>query len=105
MDTIQGTAKKEGKGLDFAKDLGRQNAADLSRVKLSRMVLMTGLLEWNERFGIRFMRLSSEMFPFASHADLGYTLEFARPELSAAGLIAMKYGHRLTMHPVSIYVR
>ena len=104
MDTILGTAKKEGKGLDFAKDLGRQNAADLSRMKFLRMVLKTGLLEWNERFGIRFMRLSSEMFPFASHADLGYTLEFAKPELSAAGRIAMKYGHRLTMHPVSMHV-
>jgi UV DNA damage endonuclease len=32
MDTILGTAEKEGKGLDFAKDLGRQNAADLSRI-------------------------------------------------------------------------
>jgi hypothetical protein len=30
MDTILGTSKKEGKGLDFAKDLGRQNAADLA---------------------------------------------------------------------------
>ena len=40
------------------------------------------------------------MFPFASHAELGYTLEFAKPELSAAGRVAMKYGHRLTMHPV-----
>jgi UV DNA damage repair endonuclease len=58
------------------------------------------LIEWNERFGIRFMRISSEMFPFASHADLGYSVEHARPELSAAGKLAMKYGHRLTMHPV-----
>jgi hypothetical protein len=32
MDTILGTAKKEGKGLEFAKDLGRQNAADLARM-------------------------------------------------------------------------
>lgn len=32
MDTILGTAKKEGKGLEFAKDLGRQNVADLSRI-------------------------------------------------------------------------
>jgi UV DNA damage repair endonuclease len=46
------------------------------------------------------MRLSSEMFPFASHAELGYSVDFAKPELSAAGRIAMKYGHRLTMHPV-----
>lgn len=49
------------------------------------------------------MRLSSDMFPFASHAELGYSLEFARPELSVAGRIAMKYGHRLTMHPVRPY--
>jgi len=47
------------------------------------------------------MRLSSEMFPFASHAELGYSVEFAKPELSAVGRIAMKYGHRLTMHPVT----
>jgi UV DNA damage endonuclease len=63
---------------------------------------MEGLLEWNERFGIRFMRLSSEIFPFASHAELGYSVEFAKPELSEAGRIAMKYGHRLTMHPVAL---
>ena len=34
MDTILGTPKKEGKGLEFAKDLGRQNAADLARTSL-----------------------------------------------------------------------
>jgi UV DNA damage endonuclease len=98
MDTILGTPKKEGKGLQFAKDLGSQNAADLSRINPRWANI--GLIEWNERFGIRFMRISSEMFPFASHAELGYTLEFAKPELSAAGRLAMKYGHRLTMHPV-----
>jgi len=47
------------------------------------------------------MRLSSEMFPFASHAELGYTLEFAKDELEAVGRIVMKYGHRVTMHPVT----
>jgi hypothetical protein len=36
MDTILGTSAKEGKGLDFAKDLGRQNALDLSRISLWR---------------------------------------------------------------------
>lgn len=35
MDTILGTPKKEGKGLEFAKDLARQNAADLARTFLS----------------------------------------------------------------------
>jgi hypothetical protein len=31
MDTILGNEKKEGKGIEFAKDLGRQNATDLAR--------------------------------------------------------------------------
>ncbi|GFZ49638.1 UV-damage endonuclease [Saitozyma sp. JCM 24511] len=48
---------------------------------------------------IRFMRMSSEMFPFASHAKYGYDLSFAATELKEAGDLAKKYGHRLTMHP------
>jgi UV DNA damage endonuclease len=45
------------------------------------------------------MRMSSEMFPFASHAKYGYNLSFADAELKEAGALARKYGHRLTMHP------
>jgi UV DNA damage endonuclease len=48
---------------------------------------------------IRFMRMSSEMFPFASHPEYGYTLEYAAEELAAVGALATKYGHRLTTHP------
>jgi UV DNA damage endonuclease len=48
---------------------------------------------------IRFLRLSSEMFPFASHAKYGYDLSFAAEGLKAAGDLANKYGHRITMHP------
>jgi UV DNA damage endonuclease len=43
--------------------------------------------------------MSSEMFPFASHAKYGYDLAFAEEGLKAAGDLAKKYGHRLTMHP------
>lgn len=61
------------------------------------------VVEWDCRqktdFRIRFLRLSSEMFPFASHEKYGYNLEFADAELKAAGELARKYGHRLTMHP------
>ncbi|KMU74024.1 UV-endonuclease UVE-1 [Coccidioides immitis RMSCC 3703] len=43
------------------------------------------MLRWNERFGIRFMRLSSEMFPFASHPEHGYRLApFASEALADA---------------------
>lgn len=46
------------------------------------------------------MRLSSEMFPFASHAEYGYKLApFASDVLADAGRVAGELGHRLTTHP------
>ncbi|KAI8989013.1 UV-endonuclease UvdE-domain-containing protein [Trametes punicea] len=75
-------------GMDYCKELGRRNAADLAR-----------LIQWNEENHIKFLRVSSEMFPFASHDKYGYTLEYAEKELKAAGDLAKRYGHRLTSHP------
>jgi len=58
------------------------------------------MLLWNEKYGIKFMRLSSEMFPFASHAEHGYKLApFASEVLAEAGKVAARLGHRLTTHP------
>ncbi|KAH9077821.1 UV-endonuclease UvdE [Lactarius deliciosus] len=76
------------RGLDFAKDLGIRNAKDLAK-----------LIQWNEENGIRFMRISSELFPFASHDKYGYDLDYAAAELKTAGNLANLYGHRMTMHP------
>lgn len=46
------------------------------------------------------MRLSSEMFPFASHEEYGYSLApFASDVLAEVGAVAAELGHRLTMHP------
>ena len=39
------------------------------------------------------------MFPFASHPEHGYTLEFADEDLKAVGKAAKEYGMRLTSHP------
>ena len=80
------TIKKNG--MDFLKSLGQQNMKDLMQ-----------LIQWNEDHHIKFMRLSSEMFPFASHGEYGYTLEYAQEELKAAGDLVNKYGHRVTTHP------
>lgn len=83
------TIKKNG--MPFVHDLGVQNAKDLS-----------ALVEWNEQHNIKFMRVSSEMFPFASHPEYGYNLADVpgAPEaLKEAGDLAKKYGHRLTTHP------
>lgn len=58
------------------------------------------MLRWNDKYGIRFMRLSSEMFPFASHEEYGGRLgEFAGDVLGEVGKVVMELGHRVTVHP------
>ncbi|KAF8456882.1 UV-endonuclease UvdE-domain-containing protein [Terfezia claveryi] len=85
IDTI---LKHGTEGQKYVESLGLANARDLVK-----------LIHWNERYGIKFLRISSEMFPFASHSVYGYSLEFAKDVLAEAGKAAMKYGHRLSMHP------
>lgn len=58
------------------------------------------MIRWNDRYNIKFLRLSSEMFPFASHPEYGYKLTpFASEALAEAGRTIAKYGHRVTTHP------
>ena len=95
-------------GLDFAKDLGLKNTKDLIKLievpsflssSQIQYVFTPHYFKWNEENSIRFLRISSEMFPFASHAELGYDLSYAADELKAVGDLAKKLGHRLTTHP------
>ncbi|KAI8914079.1 UV-endonuclease UvdE [Powellomyces hirtus] len=76
------------KGLEYVKELGRQNLADLEQ-----------LITWNEEHGIRFLRMSSDMFPFASHDVYGYDLTYCTSELQRVGALAKELDHRLTTHP------
>ena len=77
------------RGQAFVESLGKANAKDIVK-----------MLRWNDRYGIKFLRLSSEMFPFASHLDYGYKLApFVSEELAEAGRVAAELGHRLTTHP------
>ena len=76
-------------GQRFVQELGLANARDIPK-----------MLRWNDKYNIKFFRLSSEMFPFASHADHGYRLApFASEVLAEAGKVAAELGHRLTTHP------
>lgn len=69
--------------------LGLANARDIIK-----------MLRWNDRYGIKFMRLSSEMFPFASHEEYGYKLApFAADTLAEVGRVVAELGHRVTTHP------
>ncbi|KIW82226.1 UV damage endonuclease UvdE [Fonsecaea pedrosoi CBS 271.37] len=77
------------RGQEYVEALGLANARDIVK-----------MLRWNDRYGIKFLRLSSEMFPFASHDIYGYKLSpFASEVLAEAGRVAAELGHRLTTHP------
>lgn len=76
-------------GQKYVEALGLANAKDIVK-----------MLRWNDKYGIKFMRLSSEMFPFASHDEYGYSLApFASETLAEAGRVAAELRHRLTTHP------
>lgn len=77
------------RGQAYVENLGLANARDIVK-----------MLRWNDRYGIKFLRLSSEMFPFASHGEYGYKLApFVSEALAEAGKVAAELGHRLTTHP------
>ncbi|KAI1773006.1 UV-endonuclease UvdE [Hypoxylon cercidicola] len=77
------------RGQKYVEALGLANARDIVK-----------MIRWNDKYGIKFMRLSSEMFPFASHEKYGYKLApFASEVLAEAGRVAAELGHRLTTHP------
>jgi UV DNA damage endonuclease len=77
------------RGQKYVEELGLANARDIAK-----------MVRWNDRYGIKFMRLSSEMFPFASHEEYGYKLApFAAETLAEAGKVVAELGHRVTTHP------
>ena len=77
------------RGQAYVEGLGLANARDIPK-----------MLRWNDKYGIKFLRLSSEMFPFASHDVYGYKLApFASEVLAEAGKVAAELGHRLSTHP------
>ncbi|PBP19761.1 Xylose isomerase-like protein [Diplocarpon rosae] len=77
------------RGQRYVEELCLANVRDLPK-----------MFRWNDKYGIRFMRLSSEMFPFASHAEYGYKLApFASEALAEAGRVITSLGHRVSTHP------
>lgn len=78
----------KSKGISYAKELALKNLNDL-----------LAILQWNVENDIYFFRLSSDMFPFASHEIHGYNLEFADTLLKKIGKYARDNNMRLTMHP------
>jgi len=63
------------------------------------MSYLLSLSNTNTISSIKFLRMSSEMFPFASHPKYGYDLSYVDAELKEIGTLAKEHGHRLTSHP------
>jgi UV DNA damage endonuclease len=76
------------KGIKYAQELSLKNLNDLLY-----------MLKWNIENEIYFMRISSDIFPFASHKDYGYSIDFADDILKKIGDFAKTNKIRLTMHP------
>jgi UV DNA damage endonuclease len=78
------------KGIKYASELALQNVLDLEKI-----------LKWNENNDIKFYRMSSDIFPWASEyefVDLP-DIRVIKRVLSRIGLYAVDNGHRLTFHP------
>lgn len=80
----------DAKGIHYASELTLSNVTDLMEI-----------VKWNEENGIKFFRMSSEMFPWASHYnidDMPHIKEISK-KLKEVGDFAKEHNHRLTFHP------
>jgi len=78
----------------------RRGQAFIEQLCLANVQDMAKMIRWNDRYGIKFLRLSSEAFPFASHPEYGYKLApFAADALAEVGKVIAELGHRVSTHP------
>ena len=78
------------KGIPYASELSLQNVKDLETI-----------VDWNEANNIKFYRMSSDIFPWASEYQLEELPDFDKIQaiLERTGNKAKEYGQRLTTHP------
>jgi UV damage endonuclease UvdE len=78
------------KGIAYSYELATQNLKDLATI-----------IAWNHDNNISLFRMSSEMFPFATHPDYykHYNLDQFKETLISIGKLAKEYNQRLTFHP------
>jgi len=78
------------KGVSYAAELALENCEDLVRI-----------IRWNEEKGIKFYRISSEVFPWASEYRIEDLPKFENifQALQTAGRLAKQFGQRLSFHP------
>ena len=80
----------DAKGVKYASELSLSNVEDLLQI-----------VKWNEENNIKFFRMSSEMFPWASHYNIDDMpdIDEISKKLKEVGDYAKQHNHRLTFHP------
>lgn len=79
----------EKHGIETLKEKIIENLKDLKK-----------LIIWNEKHGIKVLRMSSSLFPHKSNPKVeDYDFEFAKDLLKEIGELAKNLNHRLTFHP------
>ena len=80
----------DSRGINYASELSLQNCKDL-----------ISILKWNIDNGIKFFRISSNIFPWASEYKLESLPDWGKIEetLYQAGLIISENNLRITSHP------
>jgi len=78
------------KGLNYVSELALQNVKDLVTI-----------IKWNEEKDIKLFRMSSDLFPWMTFYDFTDLPDYTKiiNLLKGAGILAEKYGQRLTFHP------
>jgi len=73
----------------------------VSKLALQNVKDLVKIIQWNERNGIKFFRMSSNIFPWMSEYEITSLPDWPLIEknLQLAGKLAMQYGQRLTYHP------
>ena len=80
----------DSKGLSYVSDLSLQNVKDLKTI-----------VKWNNEFGIKLFRLSSQIFPWMEEYDFTELKDYSEIKelMLEVGEIATQKKQRLTMHP------
>ena len=79
----------------------RETNEVVSELALMNVKDLVKIIQWNERNGIKFFRISSNMFPWMSEYELKSLKDWPLIEknLRLAGSLATQYGQRLETHP------
>ena len=80
----------DSKGLDYVSELSLQNVKDLKTI-----------VRWNNEFGIKLFRLSSQIFPWMEEYEFSDLKDYSEicDLMMEIGEFATNVGQRLTMHP------